>query len=149
MSSKQIIDSYTTRGVLEGYAVMSACERFTADDLQRLDHYVDDMGIAASTGEHKQVAEIGAEFHDFLVSFSDNQQLIEHTNRLGLKLHVLFYKHWGMLYRPDEIEQRHRAIVDSIKSQDKMRIEQVIRAHYVETGSKIVAVQALNSISLS
>jgi len=149
MSNKQIIDSYTTRGVLEGYAVMSACERFSADDLQRLDRYVDDMASAALVGEQKKVADIGGEFHDFLVAFNDNQQLVEYTNRLGLKLHVLFCKHWGMLYRPEEIEQRHRAIVDSIRSQDKVRIEQVIRAHYVETGSKIVTVQALNSVAMA
>lgn len=147
MTPKQIIDSYTTRGVLEAYAVMSACERFTPDDLLRLDHYVADMGMAARGGEHKQVVEIGGEFHDFLVASCDNQQLMEYSNRLSLKLHVLFYKHWEMLYRPDEIEERHQAIVDSIKSQDRVRIEQVIRVHYMETGSKIVAVQTLNAVT--
>jgi len=34
MTAKQIIDSYTTRGVLEGYAVMSASEYFTRQDLK-------------------------------------------------------------------------------------------------------------------
>jgi DNA-binding GntR family transcriptional regulator len=149
MTPKQIIDSYTTRGVLEGYAVMSASEHFTSQDLERLDHFVDDMGRAARNGEHKQVVDIGGDFHDFLVARSDNQQLLEYSNRLSLKLHVLFYKHWGMLYRADEIEQRHRAIVTSIKERDKGRIEQVIRDHYVETGSKIVAVQTLNSVSVA
>lgn len=149
MTPKQIIDSYTTRGVLEGYAVMSASEHFTSYDLKRLDRFVDDMGQAARDGEHKQVVDIGGEFHDFMVARSDNQQLLEYSSRLSLKLHVLFYRHWGMLYRPDEIEQRHRAIVTSIKAQDKVRIEQVIRNHYVETGSKIVAVQALNSVTVA
>ncbi len=149
LTPKQIIDSYTTRGVLEGYAVMSASEHFTCQELERLDRFVDDMGQAARDGEHKLVVDIGGEFHDFLVARSDNQQLLEYSNRLSLKLHVLFYKHWGMLYRPDEIEQRHRAIVTSIKAQDKARIEQVVRDHYVETGSKIVAVQALNSVTVT
>jgi DNA-binding GntR family transcriptional regulator len=149
MTPKQIIDSYTTRGVLEGYAVMSASEHFSRQDLERLDRFVDDMGQAARDGEHKLVVDVGGEFHDFLVARSDNQQLLEYSNRLSLKLHVLFYKHWGMLYRPDEIEQRHRAIVTSIRAHDKARIEQVVRDHYVETGSKIVAVQALNSVTVT
>ncbi len=147
LTPKQIIDCYTTRGVLEAYAVMSACERFTPSDLQRLDHFVTDMGLAAREGDHKQVVKIGGEFHDILVASCDNQQLLEYSDRLSLKLHVLFYKHWGRLYRPDEIEDRHRAVVDSIKSQDRTRIEQVIRVHYVETGSKIVAVQTLDAVS--
>ncbi len=145
LTPKQIIDSYTTRGVLEGYAVMIAGEMFSAEDLAQLDRYVDEMGTAARAGQHKEVVDIGGDFHDFLAAHTDNLQLLEYTNRLSLKLHVLFYKHWGLLYKPDEIEQRHRAIVDSIRSRDKAGIEQVIRAHYVETGTKIATVQAARS----
>ena len=145
LTPKQIIDSYTTRGVLEGYAVMAASDMFSVEDLARLDRYVDEMGVAARAGQHKKVVDIGGVFHDFLAAHTDNLQLLEFSDRLSLKLHVLFYKHWGLLYKPDEIEQRHRAIVDSIKSRDKTAIEQVIRAHYVETGTKIAAVQAARS----
>lgn len=147
LTPKQIIDSYTTRGVLEGYAVMAACDLFSAEDLDRLDRYVDEMGVAARAGQHKQVVDIGGDFHDFLAAHNDNLQLLEYTNRLSLKLHVLFYKHWGQLYQPDEIERRHRAIVASIKSKDRAQIEQVVRAHYVETGTKIAAVQTACSDS--
>lgn len=147
LTAKQIIDSYTTRGILEGYAVMSVCECFSAADIQTLDQQVDAMGKAARARDHKRVVDIGGEFHDFMTAKSDNLQLLEYTNRLSLKLHVLFYKHWGTLYAPEEIERRHRAIVDSIRSQDRVRIEQVIRDHYVETGTKIAAVQSFMSDS--
>lgn len=145
LTPKQIVDSYTTRGILEGYAVMAVSEAFSSDDMDQLDHYVDDMGRAARGHQHKRVVEIGGDFHDFMTAKNDNMQLIEFTSRLSLKLHVLFYRHWGMLYSPQEIEQRHRDIVDSIRSQDKGLIEQTIRNHYVETGTKIAAVQAARS----
>lgn len=145
LTPKQIIDSYTTRGVLEGYVVMTSSDLFSVDDLIRLDRYVDDMGMAARAGHHKEVVEIGGDFHDFLAAHTDNLQLLEYTNRLSLKLHVLFYKHWGLLYQADEIEERHRAIVDSIRSGNKAQIEQVVRAHYVETGTKIAALQVAPS----
>ncbi len=145
LTPKQIIDSYTTRGILEGYAVMAVSEAFSADDMDRLDHYVDDMGEAACQQQYKRVVDVGGDFHDFMTAKNNNMQLIEFTSRLSLKLHVLFYKHWGLLYSPQEIEQRHRAIVDSIRAQDKPVIEQVIRAHYVETGTKIAAVQIAQS----
>ena len=42
-SPKQIIDSYTTRGVLEGYAIMNACDRFSAEDIEKLENLVEQM----------------------------------------------------------------------------------------------------------
>ena len=85
------------------------------------------------------VIDTGGEFHDLLISKCDNVQLLEYTDRLSLKLHILFFKYWGRLYSPTEISRRHREIVESVKSKDLDLIEKVIRHHYVETGSKIAA----------
>ncbi len=144
---KQIVDCYTTRGILEGYAVMSVCDSFQAEELQRLDHYVDAMGSAAREQHHKRVVEIGGDFHDFMTNKNENVQLLEYTNRLSLKLHILFCRYWGRLYTPAEIEQRHRAIVAAIRSLDKDQIEKVVRQHYLETGTKIAALQEVSSDS--
>lgn len=138
-SPKQIIDSYTTRGVLEGYAVMAGCDRFSAIEIEKLENLVKQMEQSAIKKNHKMVIETGGEFHDFLISQCDNVQLLEYTDRLSLKLHILFFKYWGKLYSPAEIGRRHREIVESVKSKDLSLIEKVIRQHYVETGSKIAA----------
>ncbi|PLX85420.1 MAG: GntR family transcriptional regulator [Desulfuromonas sp.] len=139
LTPKQIVDSYSTRGVLEGYVVMSTCSEFSAAELTSLDDLVDRMEDAARCGERKLVVDTGGEFHDLLISHCDNAQLLDYTNRLSLKLHILFYKHWGTLYSVAEIGGRHRAIADAVRSLDEGRIEQVIRDHYSETGSKIAA----------
>ena len=138
-SPKQIVDSYTTRGVLEGYAVMNACDRFSAEEIDKLENLVERMEKYAEKMNHKMVIEVGGEFHDLLISQCDNVQLLEYTDRLSLKLHILFFKYWGKLYSPTEIGRRHREIVESVKLKDLNLIEKVIRHHYVETGSKIAA----------
>ncbi len=138
-SPKQIIDSYTTRGVLEGYAVMETCNQFSAEEIEKLEHLVEQMGKSAIKKNHKMVIDTGGEFHDLLISKCDNVQLLEYTDRLSLKLHILFFKYWGKLYSPAEIGRRHQEIVESIKSKDLNLIEKVVRQHYVETGSKIAA----------
>ncbi|MDT8418924.1 MAG: GntR family transcriptional regulator [Desulfuromonadales bacterium] len=137
LSPKQIIDSYTTRGVLEGYAVMETRNQFSSAELETLENLTAQMEHFAEQLNHKMVVEIGAEFHDLLISKNDNVQLLEYTNRLSLKLHILFCRHWGTLYSATEIGSRHRAIVESLRSQDPDRIEKTVREHYVETGSKI------------
>ena len=138
-SPKQIIDSYTTRGVLEGYAVMNTCDQFSAEETEKLESLVAQMEKSAIKKNHKMVIDTGGEFHDLLISKCDNVQLLEYTDRLSLKLHILFFKYWGKLYSPAEIGRRHQEIVESIKSKDLNLIEQVVRQHYVETGSKIAA----------
>ncbi len=138
-SPKQIIDSYTTRGVLEGFAVMESSDQFTATDIEKLEGLVERMEAHAAQKNRKMVIEVGGEFHDLLISKNNNVQLLEYTDRLSLKLHILFFKYWGRLYSPAEIGRRHREIVDGVKSKDPDLIEKVIRQHYVETGSKIAA----------
>lgn len=139
LSPKEIVDSYTTRGVLEGYAIMETCEQFTADDIEILDDMTDRMQRHAEKNNHKKVVEIGGEFHDLLIGKNDNVQLLEYTHRLSLKLHILFFKYWGKLYDAEEIGRRHREIVESIRLRDCSRIEKVVREHYAETGLKIAA----------
>jgi len=138
-SPKQIIDSYTTRGILEGYAVMNTCDKFSAEEIEKLENLVEQMERSAIKKNHKMVIDTGGEFHDLLISKCDNVQLLEYTDRLSLKLHILFFKYWGRLYSPTEISRRHREIVESVKSKDLDLIEKVVRHHYVETGSKIAA----------
>ncbi|MDA3904384.1 MAG: GntR family transcriptional regulator [Desulfuromusa sp.] len=138
-STKQIIDSYTTRGVLEGYAVMETCDQFSAEEIEKLEYLVDKMENYAKKKNHKMVVEAGGEFHDLLISKNNNVQLLDYTDRLSLKLHILFFKYWGKLYSPSEIGRRHREIVESVKLKDTGLIEKVIRHHYLETGTKIAA----------
>lgn len=139
LSPKQIIDSYTTRGVLEGYAVMETRDRFSGEEIEKLESLTVLMERYAHKQNHRMVVETGGEFHDLLISKNSNVQLLEYTDRLSLKLHILFCRHWGTLYSPSEIGNRHRAIIESIQSQDPARIETVVRRHYVETGTKIAA----------
>ncbi len=139
LSSKQIVDAYITRGVLEGYAISSTCELFNEDDYEELEDLVAKMRKAGERGNRKRVVEVGGFFHDFLVSKNKNIQLSEYAGRLSLKLHVLFYKHWGSLYDPDEIADRHQEIVASLIAKNLTDIEQTVRTHYMETGTKIAA----------
>ncbi|MCK4535779.1 MAG: GntR family transcriptional regulator, partial [Desulfuromonadales bacterium] len=123
MSPKQTIDSYTTRGVLEGFAVMETYDQFSSEEIDKLETLTVQMEAYANKNNNKMVTQTGGEFHDLLISKNNNVQLLEYTNRLSLKLHMMFYKYWGKLYSPAEIGRRHQEIVDSIKQKDPVQIE--------------------------
>lgn len=137
LSPRRIVDSYTTRGVLEGYAIMTTRDEFGDEDIEELLAMVRNMQTLAEQGNRKMVVQVGGEFHDMLVGKSKNVQLAEYTKRLSLKLHVLFYKHWYSLYTPAEIGDRHKRIVDTLVAGDPVAIEVAVRDHYIETGTKI------------
>lgn len=141
LSAKEIVDCYTTRGLLEGFAVGAGCRKISGEKLSHLYSMVEEMESCARARDQKMVVEVGGQFHDLLISYCDNQQLLEYTNRLSLKCHVLFYKHWSRLYSAEEIGRRHRLIVDTVKTGNAIGIEQVIRDHYLESGCKIADLQ--------
>ncbi|WP_457577221.1 GntR family transcriptional regulator [Desulfomarina sp.] len=139
LSPKEIIDAYTTRGVLEGYAIMETRTSFSSDEIETLEELTGKMERYAEKGKRKMVVKIGDDFHNMLISKNKNMQLIEYTERLSLKLHVLFYRYWPNLYTPEEIGSRHMKIVSSIISGHSDEIERSIRDHYTETGTKIAS----------
>lgn len=137
LSPKEIVDAYITRGILEGYAVMSSFQQFSLEELRELTELTETMTEHARQGNRKMVVQVGDDFHGLLISKSDNQQLIDYTRRLSLKLHILFYKFWSDLYSPEEVGNRHYRIIASIRAAEPAGIEATIRDHYRETGSKI------------
>lgn len=139
LSPREIVDAYTTRGILEGYAIMDTRHQFSEEDIEHLQGMVRQMEKAARKNRRKLVIQAGAEFHDRLISKNRNVQLIEYTERLSLKLHVLFFRHWSTLYSPDEVGERHMRIVQCLNADDPFSVEQVVRQHYTETGKKIAA----------
>ena len=141
LSPKEIVDAYITRGVLEGYAIGTTRNRFTDDEIEELSDMTALMEKYARKGNRRMVVQVGDDFHSLLIGKVDNIQLIEYTERLSLKLHILFYKHWSSLYSHEEIGKRHLKIVEALKSRRQARIEQIIRDHYEETGTKIAGLQ--------
>lgn len=141
LSPKEIIDAYITRGILEGYAIGTTHNQFSEEEIEELSTIAKMMEKYARLNNRKKVVQSGDNFHSLLISKNSNIQLIEYTQRLSLKLHVLFFKHWSNLYSQEEIGNRHQRIVDALKSNDTPQIEQVIRDHYTETGTKIASLQ--------
>lgn len=144
LSAEEIIDSYVARGVLEGFAVAQGINTFSGADLARLEEMAHKMGTFAREGKRKALIDIGQEFHEELFCHCTNTQIVLFTEQLSLKLHLLFYKHWARVYTPDEIRDRHLEIIDVIRKKDAVKVEMMIREHYVDTGHKIIKYEQNN-----
>lgn len=140
-SSKDIIDSYATQGILEGYAISTTCELFSDAEVALLYELTVQIGKYAKKNNRKMVVRVESDFHELIVGKCTNVQLIEYIKRLSFKLHILFYNFWSKLYNEKEIGHRHQEIVDALQTGDASHIERVVRHHYAETGVKIATFQ--------
>ncbi|HEY5672869.1 MAG TPA: GntR family transcriptional regulator [Malonomonas sp.] len=142
LSASEIIDAYVTRGLLEGFSVAAALQDFTSADYQLLQAHCAAMEALADNQEQLALIELGRDFHTFLFHRCGNRQLIEYTQRLSSKLHLLFYKHWASLYTPAELRSRHEKLLAIMQTKDAMQVELVFRAHYLETGQRVAELYA-------
>jgi len=137
MKPKDIVDAYAARGVLEGFAAMNASELFTKDDYFELEGMAIDMKKLVENGKVDEMIDLGNDFHDILFKKCGNLQIVQYTESLSLKLHLLFHKHWSRLYTPMKVMERHAQIVAALRKKDRYSIEQCIREHYNESGTRI------------
>ena len=139
LTAKQIKNSYFAGGVLEAASVAKALPRYTKKDLGKLDRIVKKMDeIARNNGSITDQVPLDTDFHDILFSRIDNGLVVELCKRScqGISKFLL-YKQWVKIYTPQEVAERHKIIVDALKTKDHDKVEQVIRDHYFSSGERM------------
>ncbi len=139
LSKQEVIDTYMARGVLEGFAAAQCLQGSSGEDISVLEAMPSEMEDLSRKGQLKELIDLGNKFHELLFKGSANKQIVTFTKQLSLISDLLFYEYIGTLYTPREINDRHMEIVESIKDGDARQLEELIRAHYVESGEKIAA----------
>lgn len=139
LTAKQIKNSYFAGGVLEAAAVAKALQDYTKKDITELERIVKAMrNIATQNGSISDQVPLDTDFHDILFSRIDNALIVELCKRScqGISKFLL-YKHWVKIYTPEEVVERHKIIVDALKTKDPDKVEQVLREHYVSSGERM------------
>jgi DNA-binding GntR family transcriptional regulator len=137
ITKEEILDTYYTKGLIEGFLACDFILNANDEDFDELDRLVVKMGEKAKNS-HKGCVDVGSEFHKRCLSYSTNEVLLDTLERINKKSYILFYRNWSKLYTVNDIISRHQKIANILRSKDKMMAENVIREHYYETGMKIV-----------
>ena len=136
ITSKDIYDTYESKGIIEGFLASEFALHATHKDIDKLSLHVEQMSSPQSG--RKKVVKVGESFHKLTLKYAKNSVLLETLEKINRKSQLLFYKNWTKMYSKEEVKQRHQEIVDAIISRDKKTIEDSIRVHYFETGTKII-----------
>jgi DNA-binding GntR family transcriptional regulator len=138
-TSSQVLDTYHTKGLIEGYLSFDFMREHNDDDITQLDSMIKKMKQNISKKNNKQI-DIGTKFHKTLLKYSYNKILLNTLELVNTKSEILFFENWSELYTASDIVNRHLAIVDSIKTKQSKAVERIIRDHYIDTGKKIAKI---------
>ena len=94
--------------------------------------------IARENGSISDQVPLDTKFHDILFSRIDNGLVVELCKRScqGISKFLL-YRHWVKIYTPREVVERHRVIIEALKTRDPNTVEQAIRDHYISSGERM------------
>jgi DNA-binding GntR family transcriptional regulator len=140
LTAKEIRDSYFIGGVLEGAIVASTIDELTDEDFQKLQDILEQMRLLAESGEDREkLAPLDNKFHDILFSKTDNSLVVELSRRScrGVSKFLLF-KYWRDIFTTAEIYERHKVILDVLRTKDPVAIEQCLREHYIDAGRRMM-----------
>ena len=139
LSQQEIRDNYELGGVIEGAAVAKSANLLTEEDFAGLEKVLDMMrAIAPSEDYATEYSRLDRLFHNLLIARSRNQASYELGRTLCQRISkFLLYRYWPTAFTQEEFVQRHREVLDAVKTQDVWHIEMVVRKHYNDLGDRM------------
>ena len=133
LSTEDLTEIYPVRAALEGVAARAAVTRLTEDDFAHLAELLDKMLAAATSADRRSFTESNVAFHRVIVEASGNRTLINLWNTLQLSTWTLFtavYSGHDLI----ELAERHRVVLETLRTRDPRRAEQIMHSHLEELG---------------
>lgn len=139
LSGPDVIELYSVRAVLEGYAAVSALPTLRARYLAVMQRELDDMDRAARAADWDSVAVLDAQWHSHITAAAANKRLIGLWKNSNGPLRVLFARLAGTVYRPEQVLERHTALYEVLRTGEPWAIEDAIRTHYLTSAHHLAA----------
>jgi DNA-binding GntR family transcriptional regulator len=138
LTRERVLDAYSTRVELEGFAARLAAQRMTAADAARLAALCDVMQRCAGDGDSAGLLQVDVKFHQAICEISGNRVLLRLWTSLGPHAWTLFSGAQQRGYGLPALAERHRDVLAALQSGDAARAEQAAREHTLEIMRDVV-----------
>lgn len=132
LSEEEIRDRLSIRWLLEGLAWVEASRRMTADDYVELERVLaNELEESVQEEDFPRAADVELEFHAFIWRKSGNPTLAETLSHLTppLFVHATRQRRDMGVSNADSCE-RHGAILEVLRTQDPVRVQQGLNEHF-------------------
>lgn len=141
---KDIEEIYSLRILLEVGALRRAIDRFTEEDIGKMQKIVDTLGTAVEEEwEQASISSLDLSFHELICKTADHSRLFSVWNRMRLQTWMLI----GMTSRthndhPQKPKQFHQDILDAILVKDLKQAETLLNDHLIDAQQRALRVLA-------
>lgn len=139
LTAKDVNDIYGLRAAVEEFAVRLVCREQDPTVLARLRSLVDDLRVAAATGDASAVARADVAFHEGLCAASGNTRVHEVFLRYVPTIRGLLRLDERIMPSLDEVVRQHEPMVDAVEAGDEETAARLVREHSIEAGRLLVA----------
>ena len=141
LSPSEIRDSYFIGGVLEAVAVAESIQHFCQNDMENLAGILTKMEqLRGAENYVTEFTKLDAEFHNTILAYSNRPSIVEYSRNMCQQLSkFLLFRHWPICFSPIEAADRHRRILDALRTGDKHNVEMALREHYISLGDRMAA----------
>jgi DNA-binding GntR family transcriptional regulator len=120
----------SVRALLEGYAAQLVAVNITPSDVAALRALVDTMAAAATGLDWIKVVRLNARLHETVVRLSGNKSLLRAWSMVDPMAWLIpTTLAVGHRHNPQDLYDRHTALVDALASGDPLRAEEAFRKH--------------------
>jgi DNA-binding GntR family transcriptional regulator len=128
MSLKELTDLFELREILELAAVELAAAKITEAQLEELEG-VHSQNVKGEELNYERAVIENRQFHYLIALASGNQELAETLGRVHDRLARFFV----FVHSPEGVEQRHRVLIDALRSHDVILAQQTMLEEINET----------------
>lgn len=139
VSVREMLENYDLRALIFGFAAERACEHIDDTHTKKLEKLLQQMDLACEADNGTKYYELNLQFHDQVLSLSENQRTHQTYDDLVKEMHLFrrsFFNSPGNMRRSNE---EHRAIFEAIAKHDARRAKNLAEKHVLSGRGRLLA----------
>ena len=137
-SADDILEIYTLRGLLEGYAARLVAEKATDNDIEHLQRIHEELRAVADRADVTAMVSKDFEFHHEICRLSGNRRLREVWSTLASQVRIVMILANQVIFEPGFILAMHKPILAGLRSRDPEAAERAVTFHLREAADLMV-----------
>lgn len=128
-TTKEIIEVYEVREMLEEYAIQHLEGKIKEDQIEKLKSYRDDFEYYHKKGDIDKYIELDSKFHRYLIECTDNGVLLDVYRKVRNINRLFRIISWSTQKRFDRFQKDHVKMIDCIIKGDFKKASEICAAH--------------------
>ncbi len=139
LGRQEIVEIYSLRSVLEGYAASRVVQRHAPEELAELRAITARMRETKGPRTVSRLRELDAQFHGTLVQLAGDQHLWHAWERLRARIALYHSTVEGAFSDGERLARMHEELIEALRPDDPAGTEQRVRAQLITNGEEWTA----------